>query len=73
MKAEEIKYKDENLDLEYLKGVHKGLLEFVDIIESMEELTGRNLKITFVSGMIGYSCQAIVLKKRKLLFNFNKK
>ena len=68
MKAEETKNKDENLDLEYLKGVHKGLLEFIDIIESMEELTGRNLKITFVSGMVGYSCHAIIHEKKENYF-----
>lgn len=52
MKAEETKNNDKNLDLEYFKDIHKGLLEFIDIIDSMKELTGRNLKITFVSGMV---------------------
>ena len=46
MKAEETKNNDEKLDLEYFKGIYKGLLEFID---SMKELSGRNLKITFIS------------------------
>ena len=53
MKAEETKNNDEKLDLEYYKGIHKGLLEFIDLIDSMKELSGRNLIITFVSGMVG--------------------
>ena len=64
MKAEETKNNDEKVDLEYFKGMHKGLLEFIDIIDSMKELSGRNLKITFVSGMVGYSCQALVHEKK---------
>ena len=65
MKAEETKNNDEKLDLEYFKGIYKGLLEFIDIIDSMKELSGRNLKITFISGMVGYSCQAIVHEKKR--------
>lgn len=64
MKAEETKNNDEKLDLEYFKGIYKGLLEFIDIIDSMKELSGRNVKITFISGMVGYSCQAIVHEKK---------
>jgi hypothetical protein len=56
---------DEKLDLEYYKGIHKGLLEFIDLIDSMKELSGRNLIITFVSGMVGYSCQALVHEKKE--------
>ena len=65
MKAEETKNNDEKLDLEYFKGIYKGLLEFIDIIDSMKELPGTNVKITFISGMVGYSCQAIVHEKKR--------
>ena len=76
MKAEETKNNDEKLDLEYYKVIYKGLLEFIDLIESMKELSGRNLKIAFLSGMVGYSCQALVHEKKEnylLISTSNKK
>ena len=67
MKVEEIKI--DNLELEYLKNIHKGVQEFVDLIESMEkELPALNVKIAFMSGMVGYSCQAIVHEKKENYF-----
>ena len=67
MKVEEIKI--DNLELEYLKNIHKGVQEFVDLIESMEkELPALNVKIAFMSGIVGYSCQAIVHEKKENYF-----
>ena len=64
MKKEQSEIKVEKIeDMDHLK---EGANEFVKLIFSMKEkLESPNVTIVFVSGMVGYSCQAALLEKKQ--------
>ena len=64
--------KKEDNKVEAIEGIDhlkEGATEFCKLIFSMkEQLKSPNLTIVFISGMVGYSCQAVMLEKKQ---NYN--
>ena len=64
--------KKEDNKVEAIEGIDhlkEGATEFCKLIFSMkDQLKSPNLTIVFISGMVGYSCQAVMLEKKQ---NYN--
>ena len=60
--TKEIKIKE----IEGIEHLMEGAKKFSDLILSMKEkLKAPNTTIVFISGMVGYSCQAAMLEKKQ--------